>query len=503
MDEKRGKSGCPKLLGCSLTRREFLSTSSKLVAGSVLVAAAGMTPGKALGSTLELPSWTSATAKSDIFVVKDIPAPPYSLAGGTLPLGTPEKILRDAGIEALARLMDRQGAPFFRTASSPQGLVARDSVVVIKINQQWVGAGSGSGAGRLGTSTDLIKGLIWRILNHPEGFVGEVVVAENVQWRGDPDFATITPANAQDQNQSLADLITVFQDLGRPVSLQNWTALNAHLLPGGNLGLGPASCEYINGNLADGYVLLNDNTSGLELTNGYSYPKFRTAAGRYISMRHGLWDGLAYHPDRVVLINMPVLKKHCMASTTAAWKNLIGFQTCEDPGGNRFGSDDMMHTYYWGYETGPEHGTELNVYGLIGRHISLVRAPDFNLIDAVWVADENNYGSSSAVRCNVLLCSRDPFAVDWYASEYVLRPVVPENPNESSLARTGTFRTASTVNQKAAKNTWVGTYPFVDFVEIDPGNTPLDAEKSQMNVFLAPASGIGSIPGIINMLLAD
>ena len=192
MDEKRGKSGCPRSSQpkCSITRREFLSTSSKLVAGSVLAATVGMTPGKALGSTLELPAWRSATAKSDIFVVKDIPAPLYSLAGGTLPPGPSNQILRDAGIDALVSLMDRQGTPFFRTAGSPQGLVARDSVVVIKVNQQWVGAGYDSGAGRLGTSTDLIKGLIWRILNHPDGFAGEVVVAENVQDIGVEDFAT-------------------------------------------------------------------------------------------------------------------------------------------------------------------------------------------------------------------------------------------------------------------------------------------------------------------------
>jgi hypothetical protein len=321
------------------------------------------------------------------------------------------------------------------------------------------------------------------------------VVAENVQSIGIQSYASRTPANAQDQNQSLADVITVFQGMGRPVSLQDWTALNANLLPGGDLGPGPASCEYSNGNMTDGYVLLNDNASGVKPTNGYSYPKFRTAEGRYVSMRHGLWDGSSYQPDRLVLINMPVLKKHCMAAATAAWKNLIGFQTCEDPDGSRFASWDVMHTYFWGFEDAS------NVYGLIGRHISLVRLPDLNLVDAVWVANDNNYASASAVRWNVVLASRDPFALDWYASEYVLRPVVPDYPDESSLARAGTFRTASLVNQKAAKNTWVGTYPYVDFVEGYSGNTPLEAEKSQMNVFLASASGAGSLPAIINMLL--
>jgi hypothetical protein len=497
MDKKRGKSGCPKSSGLdgSLTRREFLSTSSKFVAGSVLAAAVGMKPGKAWGSTLKLPYWKSPTARSDIFVVQDIPAPRNSLAGGTLPPGPTDLILRDAGIEALAKLMDKQGSPFFKTTSSPQGLVARDSVAVIKVNQQWVGSGSGSGAGRLGTNTDLIKGLIWRILNHPEGFNGEVVVAENVQDIGVSDFATRAPSNAQDQNQTLADVITVFQNLGRPVSLQDWTALNNNLLPGGNLGSGPASCEYANGNLADGYVLLNDNTSGVKPTNGYSYPKFQTAGGRYVSMRHGLWNGSSYQPERVVLINMPVLKKHCMAATTSAWKNFIGFQTVMGYEGSRFESWDAMHAFYWGYND------ESNVYGLIGRHLSLIRKPDLNLVDGVWVANDNNYDSASAVRWNAVLASRDPFAVDWYASEYVLRPVVPDSPDESSLARAGTFRTASLNNQKAAKNTWIGTYPFIDFVEGYSGNTPLDAEKNQMNVFLVSARKGAMLPAV-NMLLA-
>ena len=142
----------------------------------------------------------------------------------------------------------------------------------------------------------------------------------------------------------------------------------------------------------------------------------------------------------------------------------------------------------------------MNPYGLIGRQISLIRRPDLNIVDAVWVANESNY-YGAAERLNVVLASRDPFAVDWYASEYVLRPVVSDAPDDSSLARAGIFRTASLVNQKAAKNTWVGTYPFVDFQEGYTGNTPLAAEKNQMNVFLASASPT-SLPAIFNLLLA-
>lgn len=213
-------------------------------------------------------------------------------------------------------------------------------------------------------------------------------------------------------------------------------------------------------------------------------------------MRHGLWNGSSYQPDKLVLINMPVLKKHCMASTTAAWKNFVGFVTCEDTDGSRFESWDGMHGYFWGYNDSS------NVYGLIGRQIAMIRRPDLSIVDAVWVATENNYDSGSAVRWNVVLASRDPFAVDWYSSEYVLRPVVPDSPNDSSLARAGIFRSASLANQKSAKNKWTGTYPFVDFVQGYTGNTPLDAERNQMNVYLASAlSGKRSIPALIDLLL--
>ena len=147
-----------------------------------------------------------------------------------------------------------------------------------------------------------------------------------------------------------------------------------------------------------------------------------------------------------------------------------------------------------------------NVYGLIGRHISLIRIPDLNLVDAVWVANDNNYDSASAVRCNVVLASRDPFAVDWYASEYVLRPVVPDDQIQIYLHWPGRepFAPPHWSIRRRPRSTWVGTYPFVDFVEGYSGNTPLPEEKNQMNVFLASASGKGPCqPSLIRFWRID
>ncbi len=468
-----------------LQRRATLAIAGLLTLALLLVAAllAGSdVPATSASVNLSLPGWTSPTAVSDVFVVQDVPVPECSLDGGTLP-GTapcndPSYALRDAGVDRLINEMESQGDYFYQTASHPDGIVGADDVVVIKINNQWGGQGDGDGRGRLATNTDLLKGLIWRILGHPDDFTGEVVVAENTQNWG-PGWG-ITPANAQEQAQSYRDVVDAFQTLGYPVSLFTWDDLNDHLISGGDVGAGgyPAG-EYAHGNTNDAYILLEDpaGTGRDEL----SYPKFRTAGGSYVSMRYGVWDGSSYDADRLTFINVPVLKKHGMAASTIAWKNLIGFVTTSDTD-RRYGDWNDMHDYYWGYTQDADPD-----YGLIGREMALVRTPDLNVVDAIWVAIDSNTGGN-AVRQDVLLASTDPFAVDWYASEYVLRPSVSWGAQDSSAARSGTFRDATRTNQNAAMAVWSdGSYPYMDLLDSYDGDSPSNAEKNQMNVYVVSA----------------
>jgi hypothetical protein len=49
------------------------------------------------------------------------------------------------------------------------GLIAADDVVLIKVNAQWKHRGC--------TNSDLIRGLIQRILDHPDGFSGSTTTA--------------------------------------------------------------------------------------------------------------------------------------------------------------------------------------------------------------------------------------------------------------------------------------------------------------------------------------
>lgn len=438
---------------------------------------------------ISLPSWTSQSAISNVFAVQGVPNPQCSLDGGQLeavpPCNDLSTSFHDSGVDALIALMESKGDYFYKTVSHPSGILDKNNVVVIKVNNQWGGKGSGSGAGRLATNTDVLKGLIWRILQHPDGFTGEIVVAENAQPISTNNW-DVTPANSEDQGQSFKDVVTAFQSKGYPVSLYDWTNLNNSRFNGGSLNNGGyPNGEYVQGNMVDGYVMVDDPNA--PATNELSYPKFRTAEGNYVSMRYGVWNGSEYEGDRLTFINLPVLKRHVMAGATVSWKNLIGFISADGYSNNRFGTWDTMHNYFWGHATGPDKN-----YGLLGMEIALIRAPDLNLVDAIWVANESNY-QGSAVRQNILLASSDPFAVDWFSSEYVLYSITGDS--KTSAARGGVFRSATRVNQNSAQSAWqVGAYPYMDLLDNYDGTAVSQAEKDQLNIFVTtPGTVVSSI----------
>ena len=81
----------------------------------------------------------------------------------------------DGGIYQLLSLMERKGTPFFATGNGTDkaGLIAKNDVVIIKVNGQWNQRG--------GTNTDLVRSLIQAIVDHPDGFTGEIIIADNGQ----------------------------------------------------------------------------------------------------------------------------------------------------------------------------------------------------------------------------------------------------------------------------------------------------------------------------------
>ncbi|MBN1888430.1 MAG: DUF362 domain-containing protein [Thermoflexales bacterium] len=461
-----------------LKRRVTLLDAGLFALLTAILAGSNAPTLSAYAGTAALPGWTSPTAISSVFVVEQVPAPECSLDGGALPSTPPCSdagyALRDDGVEALVDEMERRGDYFYQTAAHPTGIVGANDVVVIKVNNQW-GGKAGEPNGRLATNNDVLKGLLWRIVRHPDGFSGEIVVAENTQ--GTNNNWDNQPANAQDQQQSYLDVVNAFHGLGYPVSLFSWDDLNSSTISGGDVdGSGYPAGEYANGNTQDAYILLEDSEgSG---TDELSYPKFQTTTGISISMRYGVWDGSSYDSERLTFINLPVLKGHGMAGVTGAWKNLVGFVTIAGSE-SRYGSWNLMHDFFWGYT-----GEANKDYGLLGREMARVRTPDLNIVDAIWIAYVNWYGS--VVRQDMLLASTDPFAVDWYASEHILRPAL----GKPSAARAGVFRNATRTNQNAAQAEWPGgsgSYPYIDLLDDYDGDSPSDDEKKQMNVYVVPS----------------
>lgn len=423
-----------------------------VVAGVLTLTSSSILPrGRETRMALRLPAWTSPRAVSSVFVVSGVPEPECTLRGGRLAgpgsCAAPAVAFRNAGVDALLDEMDARGEPF-------AGFIGGDDVVVVAVDSRCADGGTGSGRGRLATSTDVVKGLVWRILQSPGGFGGEVVVAG--ESPGSPAGFGTTPANAADRDQSLADVVDAFARLGYPVSLVDWRRVGTRRLRGGpfeatTVGRG----EYTRGDLGDAVIVLDGG--GPEGADSLAYPKFRTAGGSLVSLRHGIWSGGEYHPERLGLVNVAVLTADGTLGARGSWANLAGLGGAGEP-----------------------------TPSLLGRWMALIRAPDLNVVDATWVGDDSCSGA--AVRRGTLLAGADPFALDWYASEVVLYPAVAFWP-DASAARAGTFREASRSAQRAAADACAaGTYPWLVFDSGD-GDTPSRGEREQLDVYVVGDRG--------------
>jgi len=293
-----------------------------------------------------------------------------------------------AHISELIDLMGSQGLSFYKsnvsgTNRGPTGLVAAHDVVLIKINSQWDSRG--------GTNTDVLRELIQVLVNHPDGFTGEIIVADNGQGVGSLNWSL---NNAEDHSQSAQDVVDMFSATYH-VSTYDWQPIR-----------GQHVNEYSVADMRSGYVL--NSTADLNTGIRVSYPKFRTVYGTYVSFKYGIWNGTSYE-DRLRVINLPVLKSHFVYGVTAATKHYMGVESEELSGG-------LANGHY-------SVGT-----GGMGTLMAETRLPILNILDAIWI-NANPFPSAScgpateytqATRVNVLLASTDPIALDYWGAKHVL-----------------------------------------------------------------------------------
>lgn len=324
-------------------------------------------------ATLEPP----AEYRAEVYVVED--------AGG--PSGTHHE-----GVDRLVACLGAGGVKLYRSAtlgpeSGPSGIVGSTDVVLIKVNAQWNQRG--------GTNTDVLKGLIARVLEHPDGFTGEVVVVENTQGAGTLDWPE---ANAEDHSQSAFDVVSYFAALGRPVSAFSWDTIRS-----------TSVAEFDQADLRNGYVVgpyLGD------VQGRVSYPKFRTTGGRYVSLKYGLWNpaGGTYDDTRLTFLTLPVLKCHgAVYGVTACTKIHVGTMT-----------------------TALSTSTHSAVrYGMLGKFLGEVRMPDLNILDCIYILARPSSGPpctyAQATYCDKLVAGVDPVAIDMWATKNILVPAILAN----------------------------------------------------------------------------
>jgi len=357
----------------------------------------------------------------------------------------------DGGIASLIDLMGKNGLLFYKSseagpARGPTGLIARDDVVIVKVNSQWDERG--------GTNTDLLKALIQAIIEHPDGFVGEIVVADNGQAQygsasGGGGSLDYSRNNAENTSQSVQVVVDHFAGSYR-VSTYLWDTITKRRVN-----------EYFEGDMDDGYIVnttINANTGIM-----VSYPKFRTKFGTYISFRLGIWNPQRqmYDSNRLKVINMPVLKSHGGYGVTACVKHYMGVVS------------DML-TSQLGARAHQTVGR-----GGMGTEMVETRFPVLNILDAIWVnavpGDGPSTSYSIATITNIVAASIDPVALDYWGAKYILLQVAQNK---------GYTGTSSMDPDNTALGSF-GNWLRLSMQEIANAGYQATVDESHMNVYIA------------------
>ena len=349
----------------------------------------------------------------------------------------------DKGVKELINLMQRHGLSFYANNNSP-GIIGKNDIAIIKVNSQWDERG--------GTNTDLVKALVQAIVDHPQGFMGEVVIADNGQAQygstGRGGSLSYARNNAKDISQSMQKVSDSFS--GYRVSTYLWDTITTKSVT-----------EYADGDLEDGYVVEGspDPETGLVVT----YPKFKTKYGTNVSFKLGVWDSAdkTYDSNRLTVINVPVLKSHGGYGVTASVKHYMGVA-----------SDKLSREM-----GGRAHNSGGS--GGMGTEMAQTRFPALNIIDAIWVNANPGHGPSTsyseATKTGVIVASTDPIALDYWAAKKILMPV----------ARAKGYGDLSSIDPDNSSPGSFGDWLRLSMEEIRKAGYRATVDEDSMNVYIA------------------
>jgi hypothetical protein len=359
----------------------------------------------------------------------------------------------DGGADTLFRLMGSQDLKLYQSSRAgqtkgPDGLISADDVVIIKVNCQWDERG--------GTNTDLLKALIQGLIDHPDGFTGEIIVSDNGQGEtrgslGRGGSFTYPLNNALDTSQSIQDVVDGFSEYS--VSTYLWSDITE-----------TRAYEYSEGHMEDGYVVEEAVHSSTGLI--VSYPKFTTEYGTHVSFKNGVWsveDG-EYDSDVLKVINLSMLKSHQIYGVTASVKNYMGVPS------------DLL--------TGQITGDYLNTHSTIGRGgmgtlMANTRFPVLNIIDSIWINPVPLNGPwtpyRAAMQMNVITAGTDPVALDYWSVKYILLQNWENRSGEVSVS----------MDPDNTDPGFFGNWLRLSRDELEKGGYTVNIDETSINVYMA------------------
>ncbi|MBD3406327.1 MAG: DUF362 domain-containing protein [Candidatus Lokiarchaeota archaeon] len=293
----------------------------------------------------------------------------------------------DLAVTTLFSMLESNGESFYNSSES-SGLISATDVIVFKVNAQWDRRG--------GTNNDLLRSLIQAILNHPDGFTGEIVICDNGQGYGHFDYGR---SNAYNDSNNVLRVVESFHPA--KVSAYLWDDLRTEEV-----------AEFSTGDTDDGYVVSDSFDTETQLY--VSYPKFTTVFGTNVSFKKGTYNGTHYDSDKLKVINTNVLKSHRRYGVTACVKNYMGL-----PMGMIVNpiSSIIPHEHF------------SIALGGMGALMAEVRAPILNILDMIWICPHPLEESSrcgpdvmytSAKFADIIAASTDPVALDYWSAKNVL-----------------------------------------------------------------------------------
>jgi hypothetical protein len=343
----------------------------------------------------------------------------------------------DDGVARLLAGLQTRGIPFYKQGSA-SGLIGAEDVVIIKINSQWEERG--------GTNTDVVKNLIQYIIGHPDGFKGEVIIADNGQSMfgsarsgGSLDWDR---TNSKDRTQSAQDVADYFDGEGYKVSGVLWDRFTRTKVN-----------EFDAGDARDGFVVEDGaHSTGLVV----SYAKFTTKYGTPVSFKKGVWNAASrrYDSDKLKVINAPVLKSHGQYQVTGAMKSYMG--------------------------TPSNSLTNMSPHNSVGRggmgtQMANTRVPVLNILDMVYITPDGgpNAPYSRAIQKNMIAASLDPVALDYWAAKNILMPTARAEGN----------RRYTSMNPDGTEPGTFGYWLRLSMEELRKGGYPATMDEKAIQVY--------------------